>query len=82
MSSQLKKDDEEAQKVYDMFFDDAMHLLNEHSLPVELVAGTMVAIAQRLYKTHLSDDEYKDLMKEILDHPDVKPYGTEKVRLH
>jgi hypothetical protein len=59
-----------------------MHLLNEHGIPVELVAGTMVAIAQRLYKTHLSDDEYKDLMKEILDHPDVKPYGTEKVRLH
>ena len=82
MSSQLKKDDEQAQKVYDMFFEDAMHLLNEHQIPVELVAGTMVAIAQRLYKTHLSDDEYKDLMKEILDHPDVKPYGLEKVRLH
>jgi hypothetical protein len=51
MSSQLKKD-EEAEKVYKMFLDDAMHLLNEHQIPVELVAGTMVAIAQRLYKTH------------------------------
>ena len=59
-----------------------MHLLNEHSIPVELVAGTMVAIAQRLYKTHLSEEDYKDLMKEIMDHPDVEPYGTEKVRIH
>ena len=81
MPSQLKKD-EEAEKVYKMFFADAMHLLNEHSIPVELVAGTMVAIAQRLYKTHLSEEDYKDLMKEIMDHPDVEPYGTEKVRIH
>jgi Asp-tRNA(Asn)/Glu-tRNA(Gln) amidotransferase B subunit len=81
MPSQLKKD-EDAEKVYNMFFEDAMHLLNEHQIPVELVAGTMVAIAQRLYKTHLSDEDYKDLMKEIMDHPDVEPYGMDKVRLH
>ena len=73
---------DESEKVYQMFFEDAMHLLNEHSIPVELVAGTMVAIAQRLYKTHLSEEDYKDLMKEIMDHPDVEPYGTEKVRIH
>ena len=81
MSSQLKKD-EEAEKVYKMFLYDAMHLFNEHQIPVELVAGTMVAIAQRLYKTHLSEEDYKDLMKEIMDHPDVEPYGMDKVRLH
>ena len=74
--------DDEAEKVYQMFFEDAMHLLNEHSVPVELVAGTMIAIAQRLYKTHLSDKEYEALMDEILNHGEVKPYGTEKVRLH
>ena len=73
---------DESEKVYQMFFEDAMHLLNEHSIPVELVAGTMIAIAQRLYKTHLSDKEYDALMDEILNHGEVKPYGTEKVRLH
>jgi|TARA_R100000093_G_scaffold40131_1_gene21012 hypothetical protein len=73
---------DDSEKVYQMFFDDAMHLLNEHSLPVELIAGTMIAIAQRLYKTHLSDKEYDALMDEILNHGEVKPYGTEKVRLH
>ena len=76
------KTDEDAEKVYEMFFEDAMHLLNEHSIPVELVAGTMIAIAQRLYKTHLSDKDYEALMDEILNHGEVKPYGTEKVRLH
>ena len=76
------KKDEDAEKVYDMFFEDAMHLLNEHSIPVELVAGTMIAIAQRLYKTHLSDKDYEALMDEILNHGEVKPYGTEKVRVH
>ena len=73
---------DESEKVYQMFFEDAMHLLNEHQLPVELVAGTMIAIAQRLYKTHLSDKEYEALMDEILNHGEVKPYGMEKVRLH
>ena len=76
------KKDEDAEKVYEMFFEDAIHLLNEHSIPVELVAGTMIAIAQRLYKTHLSDKDYEALMDEILNHGEVKPYGTEKVRLH
>ncbi len=73
---------DESEKVYQMFFEDAMHLLNEHNVPVELVAGTMIAIAQRLYKTHLSDKDYEALMDEILNHEEVKPYGTEKVRLH
>ena len=70
------------EKVYHMFFEDAMHLLNEHQLPVELVAGTMIAIAQRLYKTHLSEKEYEALMDEILKHLEVEPYEKEKVRIH
>ena len=45
-------DEEDTQQVYDEFFEHAMHLLNDHQAPVELVAGTMIAIAQRLYKTH------------------------------
>ena len=80
MPSQLKKD-EEAEKVYKMFFDDAMHLLNEHSIPVELVAGTMVAIAQRLYKTHLNEADYVRIMKVALE-THVEPYDITKGTLH
>jgi hypothetical protein len=70
------------QKVYDEFFDQALHLLNDHQFPVELIAGTMIAIAQRLYKTHLSKEDYKQLMEEIINYPDVEPYEVKKVRIH
>ena len=78
MSSQLEDD---TRKVYDEFFEHAMHLLNDHQKPAELVAGTMIAIAQRIYKTQLSDDEYREMMDVIKDAP-VKPYDLEIVRLH
>ena len=68
-------------KVYDMFFEGAMHLLNQHGIPVELIAGTMMAIAQRLYKTHLDEDEYEAMMDQIRE-ARIEPYGTEKVRIH
>ena len=48
-------------KIYEEFFEHAMHLLNDHQKSPELVAGTMMAIAQRLYKTALNDDELKTL---------------------
>ena len=78
MSSQLEDD---TTKVYDEFFEHAMHLLNDHQAPVELIAGTMMAIAQRLYKTQLNDDEYREIMEVIKDAP-VKPYEKTKVRIH
>ena len=78
MSSQLEDD---TQKVYDEFFEHAMHLMNDHQQPVELIAGTMIAIAQRLYKTQLSETEYREMMEVIKDAP-VKPYEKTKVRLH
>jgi len=68
-------------KIYDEFFEHAMHLLNDHSKSPELVAGTMMAIAQRIYKTQLSDDEYREMMEVIKDAP-VKPYDIKKERLH
>jgi tRNA C32,U32 (ribose-2'-O)-methylase TrmJ len=82
MPSQLSEiTEEETRKVYDEFFEHAMHLLNDHQKPVELVAGTMIAIAQRMYKTQLSDEEYEDMMEVIKDAP-VKPYDVKKVRLN
>tara|TARA_Y100000310_G_C20059681_1_gene524406 strand:- start:122 stop:343 length:222 start_codon:yes stop_codon:yes gene_type:complete len=69
------------QKIYDDLFEHAMHLLNDHQHAPELVAGTMMAIAQRIYKTQLSDDEYREMMEVIKDAP-VKPYKIKKVRLN
>ena len=46
MNYKIGEDDQDTQKVYDEFFEHAMHLLNDHQAPVELIAGTMMAIAQ------------------------------------
>ena len=72
---------DDTKKIYDEFFEHAMHLMNDHQKPAELVAGTMMAIAQRIYKTQLSEEEYQEMMEVIKDAP-VKPYDIKKVRLH
>ena len=68
-------------KIYKEFYEHAMHLLNDHQKSPELIAGTMMAIAQRIYKTQLSDDEYEEMMDCVRDAP-VKPYNIKKERLH
>ena len=83
LSSQLEEiTEEDENKCYQDLFEHAMHLLNDHQKPVELVAGTMMAIAHRLYKTHLDEDEYKQLMETIMTHPNVEPYEVKKVRIN
>ena len=82
LPSQLEElTDEDTRKVYEEFFDHAMHLMNDHQKPAELIAGTMMAIAQRIYKTQLDDDEYEEMMDTVRDAP-VKPYDIKKVRLN
>ena len=68
-------------KIYKEFFEHVMHLLNDHQQPPELIAGTMMAIAQRIYKTQLSEEEYREMMEVVKDAP-VKPYNIKKERLH
>ena len=72
---------DDTKKIYDEFFEHAMHLLNDHQQPAELIAGTMMAIAQRIYKTQLNDDEYEEMMEVIKNAPD-RPYNIKKERLN
>jgi len=69
------------QKIYDDLFKHAMHLLNDHQHSPELIAGTMMAIAQRIYKTQLNEEQYQEMMEVIKDAP-VKPFNIKKVRLN
>ena len=75
------EDRDDEQKVYDDLFDHVMHMLNEHQLPVELVASALMAIGQRLYRTHLTERNYHTLMDIIRD-ASVEPYNVKKERLH
>jgi len=45
------------EKIYQEIFTDAVEYMEDH--PVQAVAATYMAIAMRLYKTHLEDDAYK-----------------------
>jgi len=67
-------------KIYHEILDHVLHLLG-HQLPVEMIAGCLMAIAQRLYKTHLSEDDYQQIMKVAVE-SEVEPYDIKKGTLH
>jgi len=67
------------EKIYHDLYEHTMHLLEEHELPVEAVAGSLVAIAMRLYKSSLSEENF-DKIKEVIMETEVEPYV--KKRLH
>ena len=60
-------------KVYKDVFEMAMKL-SEH-YPQQVIASTYMAIAMRLYRTALAEDEYGRLMRFIMDTP-VEPFNT------
>jgi len=67
-------------KVYRDLLDHVLHLL-DHKLPVVMVAASLMAIAQRLYRTHLSEKDYERIMK-IAYEINVEPYDIKKGTLH
>ena len=66
--------------VYHDLLGHVMHLL-EHKLPVTVIAASLMAIAQRLYKTHLSEEDYQRIMK-VAYETNVEPYDVSKGTLH
>ena len=69
--------DKELDKIYKSAFDDAIDHMRRYE--VQAVAATYMAIAMRRYKTHLDEDEYKSMIRTIME-TEVKPYGDP--RLH
>ena len=66
------------EKIYNDLFEHTMHLLEEHNVPVEAVAGSLMAIAMRLYKTNLSEENFNK-MKEVIMATDIEPYRRRKM---
>ena len=64
------------EKIYQEVFEAALNYMKEHE--VQAVAATYMAIAMRLYKTHLEDDAYKKMIKTVME-TEVKPYNPKKV---
>ena len=66
------------EKIYQEVFKDAVDYMEDY--PAQAVAATYMAIAMRLYKTHLEDDAYKEMIETVMD-TEVKPYDPKK-KLH
>ena len=76
----MTKNLKQADAVYQELLEHVLVLLKEE-LPLEMVAASLMAIAQRLYKTHLSPEDYERIMKVALD-TYVEPYDLTKGTLH
>ena len=63
MTKNLKKADE----VYLELREHVLKLLEQEEVPFEMVAAALMTIAQRLYKTNLSETDYKNIMKVAYD---------------
>ena len=68
--------DKDSEQIYKDVFGDATKYMNDYE--VQAVAATYMAIAMRLYKTHLDDAEYTSMIQTVMD-TEVKPY---KKKLH
>ena len=64
------------EEIYQEIFEDALEYMKEHE--VQAVAATYMAIAMRLYKTHLEDDAYKKMIETVME-TEVKPYTPKKI---
>ena len=68
--------DKDLERIYNDIFGDAIQYMRDYE--VQAVAATYMAIAMRLYKTHLAEDEYKAMIQTVMD-SEVKPYKPPKV---
>ena len=77
----LKNKEKELQDIYNKIFEQSIQHMKKYE--TQMVAGTLMAIAIRLYKTSLSDDGFHDMLQTILEsEDDIRPYGDDKETLH
>ena len=76
-----KNKDKELQEIYNKIFEESIKHMKKYE--TQMVAGTLMAIAIRLYKTSLSEDGFSQMLQTILDSEDeIRPYGEDKDTLH
>ena len=71
-----KHGSKDLEQIYNDIFGDAVKYMRDHE--VQVVAATYMAIAMRLYKTHLDDEEYKSMIQTVME-TEVAPYKEPKL---
>ena len=64
------------EKIYQEIFKDALDYMEDHE--VQAVAATYMAIAMRLYKTHLTHEGFLSMVQTVME-SEVEPYKPKKV---
>ena len=76
-----KNKEKELQDIYNKIFAQTIRHIKKHE--PQMVAGTLMAIAIRLYKTNLSDDGFHEMLQTVLDSEDrIKSYFDDKETIH
>ena len=76
-----KNKDKELQEIYNKIFEESIKHMKKYE--TQMVAGTLMAIAIRLYKTSLSNDGFSQMLQTIVDSEDeIRPYGDDKETVH
>ena len=73
---QMTHKDKDLERIYNDIFADAVKYMRDYE--VQAIAATYMAIAMRLYKTHLDVDEYESMIETVME-TEVKPYKPKKV---
>ena len=66
-----KHDNKDLERIYNDVFNDAIQYMRDYE--VQAIAATYMAIAMRLYKTHLDQNEYKAMIRTVME-SEVEPY--------
>ena len=64
------------EEIYHKVLKDALDYMENN--PTQAVAATYMAIAMRLYKTHLDEEGYKKMIETVME-SEVKPYREPKL---
>ena len=70
-----KHSNEDLEWIYQEVFGEAVQYMKDFD--VQAVAATYMAIAMRLYKTHLDEEAYKEMIKTVME-TEVEPYEDSK----
>ncbi len=76
-----EKEAKELQDIYNKIFKQSVNHMKKYE--PQMVAGTLMAIAIRLYKTSLSDDGFSEMLQTVIDsEKDIKSYFDDKETIH
>ena len=77
----MKDKSKELQDIYNKIFKQTVNHIKKHE--PQMVAGTLMAIAIRLYRTSLSEDGFYEMLQTVVESEDeVRSYFDEEDTLH